>query len=360
MPLFAILHIDLQGLHRHSCTLVEAASLTEVAQHMLTNPDRWQAALEYSYPNDDDCRSLRIRIGADDLTPHDLLTLIGQTEPDQHLAEMLRIYPVEIQMLDQVQIKTRLLDENASQIHSSGTLPAEPTPTTTTEASPSQILSAYTALQHQKRKEITTQLQQVHDRFAQQLQAVQQQEQKFVNTQADLLNQLRHQLAIDARSLLLTPNFQDYLQVLLEQDIWRYSQLRFQLPTSDLSNWLIPTLEFPVQLVVQMNQPDEETVDVNHCIEMTVGVGLWQQNLRIPTVTINDENLNYPGAYDTEQQWLTTGQHLKQSIESEPFGFVVSPNLSSTQHSQLIMELTCLLAYVTQLFNLNHTCFTQD
>lgn len=357
MPLFAILHIDPQGLHRHSCTLIEAASLTAIAQHILTDPDRWQAVLQYVYPNDDDCRSLRLRIGADELTPEYLLTLIAQTEPDQHFAEMLRIYAVEIQTLDQVQIKTRLLDQNASQIHSSGTPLAEPTPTTTTETSPSQILSAYTALQQQKRKEITAQLQQLQARFAQQVQAVQQQERKFVEAQADLLDQLRRQLAMDARSLLLTPNFQEYLHTLLEQDIWQYSQLRFQLNTADCSTWLLPTLEFPVQLSnVERVQPDtaaEQAVDAIGSVNLHLQVGLWQQELKISTVSVEEATPNHSGADDVEQQWLNAGQCLKQSIEAEPFGFVVSPDLTPAQHSQLIMELTCLLAYVATLFNIH-------
>lgn len=75
MPLYAILHSDIEGLHDKSCTLVQATSPIEIAQQMLAHPEQWQALLYHLYP-DDDPRSVWQRVQTDELTPEALLALI--------------------------------------------------------------------------------------------------------------------------------------------------------------------------------------------------------------------------------------------------------------------------------------------
>lgn len=105
MPLFAILHADSEGIHSYSCTIVAASSEVAIAQHILENPDRWQALLQYAHLDDGDSRSIWYRIQADVVTPQALLTLINKTTLDVDFGEMLRIQPIEIHCLDNLVVK---------------------------------------------------------------------------------------------------------------------------------------------------------------------------------------------------------------------------------------------------------------
>jgi hypothetical protein len=95
MPLYAILHTDIEGLHDKSCTLVQASSPVEIAQHMLSYSEQWQALLYHLFPDDGDPRSVWQRVQSDELTPEALLALIDQTYSDEP-AEMARIQPVQV------------------------------------------------------------------------------------------------------------------------------------------------------------------------------------------------------------------------------------------------------------------------
>jgi len=99
MPLFAILRIDVEYLHPGSCIVVEAGSLTAIAQDMLDNPDAWKPLLSHLYPDYADLRSIWHRIKEDALTPKELLSLIHQTKADEDFALMVRIQPIHVQSL---------------------------------------------------------------------------------------------------------------------------------------------------------------------------------------------------------------------------------------------------------------------
>jgi hypothetical protein len=107
MPLYTIIHIDHEGIHPDSCTLIVAPTAIAIAENILENPDRWRAALLCAYVNDGDSRSLWQRLQSDSLTPQELLTLIDKTTLDAGFGEMLRIYPIEIESLDDFQVGTR-------------------------------------------------------------------------------------------------------------------------------------------------------------------------------------------------------------------------------------------------------------
>jgi len=110
MPLFAILHVDVEYLHPGSCTLVEAASLHAIAQPRLAHPKRWKPLLHRLYSNSDTGSYSvwdRIQLGA--LTPEELLTLIEQTYASDDQAEAMKIQPVEVQSLDTVKVEARCM-----------------------------------------------------------------------------------------------------------------------------------------------------------------------------------------------------------------------------------------------------------
>jgi hypothetical protein len=102
MPLFALLHIDFEGLHPSGCKVIAASSALAIAKNILEDPDRWQAVLIYTQPDDGDPYSLWQRIQTGTLTPEALLTLINRTSLDVDFGEMVRLYPLEIQCLDDV------------------------------------------------------------------------------------------------------------------------------------------------------------------------------------------------------------------------------------------------------------------
>ncbi|WP_448286042.1 hypothetical protein [Phormidesmis priestleyi] len=204
MPLFAILHADYEGLHSSSCTIIAATSVLAIAQDILNNPDRWQAVLRYVYPDDEDSGSLWQRLQGDALTPQDLLTLINKTSLDVGFGEMLRIQLIEIACLDDLIINSRWsIQESGASNSAKADLGA---------------------------------------------------------SQGNLLDSLRFQLVEDARSLLTTQGFQKYVQTLLSQDIWQYSNLAaLNLITPDLSTWLLTSLGIPVKLSnseIRENSPD--------------------------------------------------------------------------------------------------------
>lgn len=290
MPLFAILHIDFEGLHPSSCRVVAASSELAIAENILENPDRWRAVLFHAHPDDGDPRSIWQRIQTGGLTPAVLLTLINRTSLDVDFGEMVRIYPLEIQALSDV----RFMRPGSEVLN------------------PAQDAGV---------------------------------------DEGDIPNPLLPQLAEDARSLLSTQDFQKYIHILLKQDTWQQSNLHtLNLITPDLSTWLLPSLEIPVKLsnieVRESSTGSSEVQDEYLYFQSDIQFGLWSSNLRIPIAE------KYEGDSDSSpntvgDRWLDVGNSLKKSIELS--GFWIAPEVSPTQKSQLLIELTCLLSYITEL-----------
>jgi hypothetical protein len=169
------------------------------------------------------------------------------------------------------------------------------------------------------------------------------------NSQPDTLFS---QLAQDARSLLSTPEFQKYIENLLNQNIWKYSELRpLRLVTSNLSTWHLPSLEFPLKISniqkIQENSANKHQLNpLLQYLHINICFGLWQQSLKIPTHE-EDVDFSKSDADELEQRWLVVGTCLKDIIgQSE---FLISPEVTPQQQSKLILELTCLLAYIVEL-----------
>ena len=291
MPLFAIIHVDGDGLHSSSCAVVVAPSAAAIAQDILAQPDHWHSTLLYACPNDGDPRSIWQRIQADSLEPEALIELINQTTLDTLSGEMLRIYPIEIGTLDSLQLNSRWSSSAAAGSLAMG--------------SPSQNS---------------------HPLFA--------------------------QLAQDARSLLSTPEFREYIENLLNQNIWKYSELRsLRLVTSNLSNWHLPSLEFPlkisnIQKIQESSANKHQLNPLPQYLHINICFGLWQQSLKIPMYE-EDVAFSEADADELEQRWIVVSTCLTNIIgQSE---FLVSPEVAPQQQSKLILELTCLLSYIVEL-----------
>lgn len=318
MPLFAILHVDHEGIHPHSCTLIVASSAISIAENILENPDRWRAALLCAHADDGDSRSLWQLLQADSLTPQELLTLIDKTTLDAGFGEMLRIYPIEIESLDDFQVGTRWSNFETSKSDQ---------PSTTS-------------------KGLATPVSPVQD----------QQGELLIKKQGSL-DELREKLLMDARSLLSTPEFQEYVQNLLKQNIWRYSELgSFQSVLADLSTWHMPLLGFPLKIrnieetLGDMANEAQPNPLPQH-LHLDIRFGLWHQNLKIPVYEENADSSEF-NAGDLEQRWLMVGSSLKNTIERT--GFLISPEVTPQQQSKLLLELTCLVSYIVELVFREH------
>ena len=316
MPLYTILHIDHEGIHPDSCTLVAASSAIAIAQNILEDPDRWRAALLYAHADDGDSRSLWQRLQADSLTPQELLTLIDKTTLNACFGEMLRIYPMEIESLDDVQVGTRWSNSETKSV----------------------------------------QLPTVSERLATPISPDQNQHEKLLIKKQANLDELREKVSVDARSLLSTPEFQEYGRDLLNQNIWKYSELgSFQLSISDLSTWHLPSLGFPLEIrdiEIWENSADEDPLNpLPQYLYLGICLGLWHQSLKIPVYEGNTDFSEFD-AGDLEQRWLIVGGFLKNTIERA--GFLISPEITPQQQPKLVLELTCLVSYIVELVFREH------
>lgn len=292
MPLFAILHCDHEGLHSSSCTIVAANSEVAIAKNILENPERWRELLFFAQPDDGDPCSIWRRIQTGRLAPDELLTLINKTSLDADFGDMVRIYPVEIQALDDVNFMR--LDSDRRKIDSTQDAVAD----------------------------------------------------SGDNPHVSLLPQL----AEDARSLLRTRDFQSYVETLLKQSIWQVSNLRNIRLIPDILTWLIPSLQIPIKLSDIQIGEDRGKGESEECCRYFYGniqLGMWSSSLEVP---IHPEELSdlEDARIDTlEDRWLDVGDSLRKSIEVH--GFLVAPQLTPEQQSKLLLELTCLIAYATEL-----------
>lgn len=340
MPLYAIVHIDCEGLHDHSCTLVEAASATEIAQQILAHPDRWKSLLYRLYPDDNDPCGLWHRIHNDELTPAALLALIEQTYPYDDWAQMLRIYPVQAQSLDQLQLASRSIPTNDPIPRGDGIHPARLNPTPTRPALPIELVLADSIkLRLRKERELVMQINQLKEHIGIELQAIQQHELALTAQQSAQLDQLRVHLAIDARSLLHTGDFQAFVHSMVRQGD---GELGRALNPID---WHLGTLPHPLQLEnIEAIEQGKSAGAIAFGVRMTVRLGNWHQVITIP---IGRQGKGAPVHYDplaTPQQWIEVGYQLQQSLRRLP--------IEPEHQLGLAQELGCLLSYVGELFNL--------
>lgn len=212
-------------------------------------------------------------------------------------------------------------------------------------------LSAYYALRQQKTAEISTRIGQIQQQLAAELQALQGLEQQLLSAQENVLEQIRPVLATDARSLLSTSQFQEFVRDLLQEVKAKPKQASFVLEVAPkTTKWILHTLEQPLQL----NQIEvfERTNSYNagkqsltrYCIHMLIQLGEWQQAFDIPTATAqnNDPDTYHP--YSAFTVWCESDICMRATVRQLP--------VASAKQQRLAQELTCVMAYVCDLFNL--------
>lgn len=292
MPFYAILHVDFEGLHPSSCKVVVANSEVAIAQDILEDPRRWRELLFYAQPDDGNPHSIWQRIQTSKLTPDELLMLINKTSLDVDFGDMVRIYPVEIQALDDLDFTLlsgdrRKIDSTKDAVADSGDSPDK---------------------------------------------------------------SLLPQLAEDARSLLRTRGFQNYVDTLLKQTIWQVSNLRNIKLTPDILTWLMPSLQIPVKLSdiqIRENRGQGESEECCRYFYGNIQFGMWSSSLEVPIYPEELSDFEDARIDTLEDRWLDVGDSLRKSVEG--YAFLVAPQLTPEQQSKLLLELTCLMAYITEL-----------
>lgn len=217
---------------------------------------------------------------------------------------MLRIYPIEIKSLDDFQAGTRWSNSETNKV---------------------QLETLISSDEDQQRE-------------------------LLIKNQGSL-DKLREKLSADARSLLATPEFQEYVRDLLNQNIWKYSELgSFQLSISDLSTWHLPSLGFPLRIrdiekTLRGRTNEAQPNPLPQHLHLDICFGLWHQNLKIPLYEGNADSEFDAG--DLEQRWLMVGNSLKNTIERT--GLLIAPETTPLQKQELVLELACVVAYIVEL-----------
>lgn len=215
----------------------------------------------------------------------------------------------------------------------------------------SDSLSTYYKLRQQKAIEISTRIEQVQQQLTTELQRLQELEQQLLSAQGCVLEQIRPVLATDARSLLPTPQFQEFVRDLLKEVKAKPKQASFALKVaSKTTKWILHILEQPLQIsqievVERTNSYDAgKQILTRYYIRMLVQLGEWRQIFEIPTATAQNNDPNMYHSCSTFTQWYGAVTRIKVVIEQLP--------VSSAKQKKLAQELTCVIAYVCDLFNL--------
>lgn len=212
-------------------------------------------------------------------------------------------------------------------------------------------LSTYYALRQQKAIEISTRIGQVQQQLAAELQGLQDLEQQLLSAQEGVLEQIRLVLETDARSLLSTSQFQEFVRDLLQEVKAKPKQASFVLEvTPKTTKWILHTLEQPLQVsqiesVERTNSYDDEKQFLTrYYIRMLVQLGEWRQIFEIPTATAQNNDPDMYHACSTFTQWYGSDTRMKTAVKQLP--------VASAKQQRLAQELTCVMAYVCDLFNL--------
>ncbi|XGV94825.1 MAG: hypothetical protein ACAF41_19040 [Leptolyngbya sp. BL-A-14] len=212
-------------------------------------------------------------------------------------------------------------------------------------------LSVYYTLRQQKATEIAARIGQIQQQLAAELQGLQELEQQLLSAQGNVLEQIRPVLATDARSLLSMPEFQEFVRDLLKEVKAKPKQAAFVLEVaSKTTKWILHTLEQPLQLnqievFERTNSYDSGKQSLTrYYIRVVMQLGEWQQMFDIPTATAQN---NDPDMYHTCSAftvWYECDIGIRTAVKQLP--------VATAKQQRLAQELTCVMAYVCDLFNL--------
>jgi len=223
-------------------------------------------------------------------------------------------------------------------------------------------LTDYQCLKQQQSEQIEAGLQHLNQEITQQLEPLLQQEQKLLDAQAIALASLRAAIEMDTRCLLHTPQFKQFVEQLVEdRTLLLFRSNRTWVVTTEPTTWLLTTLPFPLEIIHYETIRDDHAYDdenyyTDYRYNLTAQFGCWQKKIDISTASLSPGNpMSYYESsictqhHDVAYALLEQGDRSSESFSQHEFSQL---NLAQEQTIQLKQEMSCLLAFVGNLFNL--------
>lgn len=206
-----------------------------------------------------------------------------------------------------------------------------------------ELLATYDAYEQQRTIETSDRLDRLRQQIASQLLTIRQEESRLIQAQQDCLEQMRPDLAIDARVLLKTPQFAAFVQSLLEQAECDAIDSPITLCFAPApAFWLLNSVPTAIHLQeieqIQFDTPDGADAG-DTVMRMQVGINGWQRPVHVSTHALD--------------RWSEGVAQIEQIVTQLP---QVDPCLDGglvRLKLVVVQELACLVLYVSQLFNLD-------
>ena len=224
-------------------------------------------------------------------------------------------------------------------------------------------LVSYQVLQQQQFEQMGEALRHLHAGIAQQLEQLRQQEQALLEMQSTALAPLRSAVKADARCLLPTPQFEQFVVALLEEGSRHlFGSNRLSQVTVDPTTWLLATQTLPLailsyELLRDESAYNDESYYTDYRYQLTARLGEWQQQVEASTASVHPGNpMSYyvkglsSQHHDVAYRLLEADRDRPNADPQEEFADL---NLEAGQGVRLKQEIGCLLTYVGNLFNLH-------
>lgn len=190
----------------------------------------------------------------------------------------------------------------------------------------------YRLIGQQRQAAIQPQLAQLSESIAKTLSAIAQQEQDWIAIEDAAFCCFTRTFARDARELLLTDDFQSFVEQLTAADVSDADSSTMMLAIEP-EQWQLRTLTVPLQVVRYQVIPQPR-----YLYRVKLSLGTWQQNL---------EGSIFTGSSTARQLRSIAAQwrELHQQVQDVDFHL----DLNSSRQAQLRQEVGCLACYIGSL-----------
>ncbi|MGG6270680.1 hypothetical protein ACQ4M3_38840 [Leptolyngbya sp. AN03gr2] len=211
---------------------------------------------------------------------------------------------------------------------------------------PTALLAPYKALVQDHQAQFNGRIKQLHTIVTQTLSELQQQEQPFVTAQAQFLEQLCTQLAIDARCLLNSVELTDFVaEVNTFPPTQRWTAEPVLEIDADSVRWLLTRRDLAVSIRDYVTEVDHDAYDderTHTTYGYRVTIAIHDQTATLSVIT---QRIYSP----TQQESYNLRQLLDYDLEPEIISLLKPLALESNEQAQLSQELAYLLGCAIRL-----------